>query len=81
MTKKVDNPQAFPVEMPRDPQFSRTDPGMTLRDYFARNAMLHAMSVTAFPVEVGGGYNYPEAAKLAYHIADEMLIARKDTAG
>ena len=75
------NPSAFPHVEPRDPQFSVTNPGMTLRDYFARNVMLHAMSVTARPADVGdpGGYNYPAAAALAYQIADEMLVARQDT--
>ncbi len=43
-------------------------PGMTLRDYFATNAM----QVTATAL----GYKNPDVAKEAYAIADKMIAER-----
>lgn len=56
-----------------------TDPGMTLRDYFAAKAMAALISTSAGPCIVGGlSGAEPETAKAAYNIADAMLKARTE---
>jgi len=56
----MNNPPAFPCG-------EYTSTGMTLRDYFAAQAMLRT-SV---------GSSYEQLAKTAYEIADAMLKARE----
>lgn len=68
----VANPFAFPVSE----QISDSHPdyqGMTLRDWFAGQAMSHALSASA---SHDGCYNPVAAAWGAYSVADAMLAAR-----
>lgn len=68
MGSKPENPQAFPLYHPTD----HTTEGMTLRDYFASQALagLHANQYFW-----KGDVKW--AAKLAYAQADAMLAARQ----
>lgn len=75
-----ENPPAFPNVEPRDPQFSSAQPGMTLRDWFAGQAMSAILS--AAPADVlqdvcAGGRGGRPMAYGAYAIADAMLAARE----
>lgn len=54
--------------------FAYQDAGMTLRDYFAAEAMQGAMSGCATRGEV---IMYSDLAELSYEMADAMLEARK----
>ena len=65
-----DNPNAFPTH----DQTPTTDPrerilqgGMTLRDYFAGQALV---------LDFGSGVTPAEQARHAYNVADAMLAAR-----
>lgn len=66
---KLDNPPAFPVS----DTFRRHQEGMTLRDYFAAQALGMGFDWTNLH-ETGG---YAEAAQVAYEIADAMLAERQ----
>jgi hypothetical protein len=74
------NPQAFPV--PEYREFSRgdNDLGMTLRDYFAGQAL---QGICAYMRDNGvpfaNSQEINEAAELAYSVANAMLEARKNT--
>jgi hypothetical protein len=59
----MDNPNAFPA--------TRHDTGMTLRDYFAGQALV---GIIAHPN--GSGGQWQDAAKHAYLSADAMLAER-----
>ena len=48
--------------------------GMSLRDYFAAKAFPYQLTMEARPYE---DYNYLNAAKRAYRMADAMLKARE----
>ncbi len=74
-----ENPQAFPHFQPRDPTLTYTHNGMTLRDYFAGQALIGLVGST--PPEVlddieqgvrGGKF----LARGAYVLADALLAAR-----
>lgn len=53
-------------------------PGMTLRDWFAGQALIGAMRTAAFKAEVHGvTYHEDFAVRLAYRTADAMIAARK----
>lgn len=60
---------AFPLVIPPEHSYST---GMTLRDYFAAEAMKGMLSENS-------GIRYPtdELVKFAYDVADEMLKARE----
>ena len=65
MTKPFDGGPAFPVETTATPYA----PGMTLRDWFAGQAIrVRWGDGTAMTAE--------QAANMAYHLADAMLAAR-----
>lgn len=65
MTKPFDGGPAFPVEATATPYA----PGMTLRDWFAGQAIrVRWGDGTAMTAE--------QAANMAYHLADAMLAAR-----
>lgn len=68
---------AFPVGGHRDSQFY-PDPGMSLRDYFAGQALAGILAggfADTIPHDnLGGG---AEAADFAYAYADSMIAARK----
>jgi hypothetical protein len=74
-----DNPSAFPQSYQnRDTSgawFTDHDHGMTLRDYFAGQAL--AMLASESGGEDGAGFYDPKtAAERSYAIADAMLAAR-----
>jgi hypothetical protein len=66
-----ENPFAFPTAVQTG--FQWANEGMTLRDWFAGQAMSHALSATA---SYDGSYNHDNAAQCAYDMADAMLAAR-----
>jgi len=69
MTKptQIANPCAFPAS-----EACEWEPGMTLRDYFAGQALASFNNVTFVTTEVTAKM----AAESAYRIADAMLKAR-----
>lgn len=67
-----DNPQAYPCLDSSGYGLSMRDPGMTLRDYFAGQAIFAGLDWTQHH-ETGG---YAEVAAVAYEIADAMLTER-----
>ena len=69
------NPQAFPHMEPRDPSFTFTQNGMTLRDWFAGQALSAAWDACDKGYVEGGN---AEIARCAYQLADAMLAARGD---
>jgi hypothetical protein len=73
-------PYAFPHLVPHNPDFAYSATGMTLRDYFAGQALAGLMSATDADGEwtaVNGAE--PNAARYAYRAADAMLAARSTT--
>lgn len=62
----ADGGPAFPFTWEDSEMGNRVHPGMTLRDYFAGQAL---------PI-VGGGYEPDDAAILAYQYADAMIARR-----
>ena len=66
-----DGGPAFP--RPRDGR-NLGDPGMTLRDYFAGQAMAGMMARDLT------GYSWDEIVAKAYHIADKMIWERDEGA-
>jgi hypothetical protein len=66
----IDNPQAFPATCLNDPCHPESRPGMSLRDYFAGQALTELVKLWA----------PEEAADSAYIYADAMLAARATTA-
>lgn len=70
---KPDNPPAFPHLVPHNPDFAYSATGMTLRDYFAGQAM-HGLIARSGP----GRLPFDEdIAKQAYRIAQAMLAERE----
>jgi hypothetical protein len=69
MTEKPENPPAFPsTETFLDGTHYTNHPGMTLRDYFAGQAIIGI---------VGAGFGlHRDFAQRAYDIADAMLFTR-----
>lgn len=68
-----DNPQAYPCLDSSGDGLSMRDPGMTLRDWFAGQALVGYLAGTAFPTlpaEV--------RARAAYAVADAMLAERQE---
>ena len=63
----MNNPPAFPMAIPKE--WEQYQPGMTLRDYFAGQALAGRQAKSSSPFDI-------YAAKYAYHIADIMLEAR-----
>ena len=73
----TDNPQAFPCLDDSGCGLSMRDPGMTLRDWFAGQALTSTMLlVTGHESEPGEGMAQTFARR-AYELADAMLEARK----
>ena len=69
----TDNPSAFPHDLLRDDDAYPThdaSPGMTLRDYFAGQALA---GMLAAPPEIAAPCDY---ASVAYDYADAMLTTR-----
>ena len=74
----ADNPQAFPHLEPRNPEFSYCDPGMTLLDYFAGQAITGYLSEYQVSIHPDNAANI---AKLAYQLAAAMLKERQSHEG
>lgn len=74
-----ENPPAFPALF----QTNRNDNGMTLRDWFAGQALNGCIANALKIVELGGGNKIKDAGVMvateAYAYADAMLAARKAT--
>lgn len=69
---KAENPPAFPRLGEGFGHPAYDEPGMTLRDYFAGQALVGGMSAA-------DGHNFAtatDAARQAYEIADAMLTER-----
>ena len=69
---KTKNPTAFPLKHSDD----KFNPGMTLRDYFAGQAIIGILSAPSLRGELGLHIN--EASDLAYDIADDLLTTRQE---
>ena len=67
------NIPAFPLKEP----LSSDQEGMTLRDYFAANAMQGMLSVMEVQVMIGRGITMENLAGASYEWADAMLKARE----
>ena len=71
-----DSPQAFPCLDDSGCGLSMRDPGMTLRDWFAGQALISTMRlVTGIESEPGEGMAQTFARR-AYELADAMLKER-----
>ena len=68
---KTKNIAAFPLKHSDD----KFNPGMTLRDYFAGQAIIGILSTPSLLEELGLHIN--EASDLAYDIADDLLTTRQ----
>lgn len=68
---KTRNQAAFPLKHSED----KFNPGMTLRDYFAGQAIIGILSAPSLREELGLHIN--EASDLAYDIADDLLTTRQ----
>jgi hypothetical protein len=68
---KTKNQAAFPLKHSDD----KFNPGMTLRDYFAGQAIIGILSTPSLLEELGLHIN--EASDLAYDIADDLLTTRQ----
>jgi hypothetical protein len=56
-----------------------TEPGMTLRDYFAAKAIVQCIEVRSTHTRAGEeAYSLARAAEEAYAVADAMLRAREE---
>lgn len=74
MTAPNDGGPAFPMQYSHGPEQIGTEPGMTLRDYFAGQALAGylAAGLTKDPKPW-------DAAKVAYGYADAMIAERAKT--
>ena len=74
----VDNPAAFPVVLPDEiGGFSFAHSGMTLRDWFAGQALAGGLASGA-RIDGSSAKQRDELAETVYAIADAMLAARGD---
>lgn len=75
-----DNPQAYPCLDSSCGELSMRDPGMTLRDYFAGQALAGWLASydghSAHPCESGHD-TASSLARLSYQLSDAMLAERK----
>lgn len=71
--EKTDGVQAFPTGNPTH----GGNCGMTLRDYFAGQALAGLLSSEAHPRSIGSWTNHDGRAQHAYRAADAMLAARE----
>lgn len=70
--KTIKNIAAFPLKHSED----KFNPGMTLRDYFAGQAITGILNTPSLLEELGLHIN--EASDLAYEIADDLLNVRQN---
>lgn len=84
MSQKRDGGPAFPGQMQRSTNVDISE-GMSLRDWFAGQALQGIVTIWEVFYEVGGGHPWPLsspeklrlAAQLACQLADAMLDARE----
>lgn len=69
--KTIKNPTAFPLKHSDD----KFNPGMTLRDYFAGQAIIGILNTPSILEDLGLSLN--KASDLAYEIAEDLLIVRQ----
>lgn len=69
--KTIKNTAAFPLKHSDD----KFNPGMTLRDYFAGQAIIGILSTPSILEDLGLSLN--QASDLAYEIAEDLLIVRQ----
>lgn len=72
----MSNPPAFPSVCLGDPGHPASEPGMTLRDWFAGQALAGVMSICVSDTPRDGEAMPQSFARKAYEIADAMLAAR-----
>ena len=74
----VDNPPAFPSVCLNDPRHEASVPGMTLRDWFAGQALASLIAAATENLLGGnpGETNGQTIARMAFDMADDMLAAR-----
>jgi len=90
----MDNPAEFPSVCLGDPGHPASAPGMTLRDWFAGQALSHDEQRIATEMGIDRARNphndsykprirsrYEIIAKLNYEYADAMLLARQQEKG
>ena len=82
MNQKDDGGRAFPTQMLNVPFNEADDPkhnGMTLRDWFAGQALIGIITSSGWePISESGNSEEPiPVSGVAYAIADAMLEARK----
>lgn len=70
------NPQAFPHLVPHNQEFAYTEIGMTLRDYFAGQALLGFCANTDVTNAVTPEIAANTLATMSYEVADAMLAER-----
>ena len=68
---KTKNIAAFPLKHSDD----KFNPGMTLRDYFAGQAIAGILSTPSILEDLGLSLN--QASDLAYEIAEDLLIVKQ----
>ncbi len=72
-----DGGPAFPNVCMNDPCHPSSEPGMTLRDWFAGQALVSVAQEYLHRNGFHGETLYPNLAIHAYRVADAMLAARK----
>lgn len=72
-----DNPQAFPCLDSSCGGLSMRDPGMTLRDWFAGQALTSTMRLVTGSESEAGETMAQTFARRAYALADAMLAERE----
>lgn len=75
MSNKTENPSAFPWANDADKQYNWIHRGMTLRDYFAAQAMQGWLLLPKVAKHLDGDFD--GVATWSYHMADAMLKARE----
>lgn len=79
----ANNPPAFPSVCMDDPEHPHSAPGMTLRDWFAGQALPRTLSAEYYTEgrsRIDGEAHERAAAMAAYRIADALLAARMNPA-
>ena len=77
----VNNPQAYPCLDNNGSGLSMRDPGMTLRDWFAGQALASTMRLVTSHESAPGEGMAQTFARRAYEMADAMLAAREKSDG
>ena len=83
MSERDDGGPAFPVlrQHAFDREITGSAGGMSLRDYFAGQALVGLLAECAHPAAVGSWSQTTELSAKAYEYADAMLATRSRTGG